>query len=174
MAKEWGVKNVIKVENGTVVKLSHDHSEAIGLIPTGYFGVDGKQLIEIDGDIIKDRYKLQHAGIVIIGAVIDSKNGNVIGDIDLKAYGSYDFRSDKESLEWMKQDVIRAIKSSNKELIKNKSSFKDKIFNKNKRGAGNHNKIIEAISKSIKNKIRKNFNDLVGKRPMIEVIVKII
>jgi ribonuclease J len=174
MAKSWGVEKVIKVENGTVVKLSHDNSEAIGFVPTGYFGVDGKQLIEIDGEIIKDRYKLQYAGIVIIGVVIDNKNGNVIGDIDLKAYGSYDFKSDTESLIYIKQDIVRAIKSSNKELIKNKSSFKDKIFNKNKRGAKSHHKTIEAISKSIKNKVRKNFNDLIGKKPIVEVIIKII
>lgn len=175
IAKKWGVENVIKVENGTVVKLSVDHSEIVGHVPTGYFGVDGKQLIPIDGDVIKTRYKLQYAGIVVIGVAVDSKSGNIIGDIDIRTHGSYDFKHDRTSLEGMKQDVLRAIKNSSKELTKHKSSFKDKIFGKNKKHhTADYSRAVEAISKSVKTIVGKNFNDLMGKKPMIDVIVKVV
>lgn len=174
MVKEWGVKNVIQVENGTVVKLSKTNSEVIGTIPTGYFGIDGKQLLPINGEIIKTRLKLQFAGIVIVGVAVSGANGNIIGDIDIRTPGAFDFKNDKSALEWVKQDIARAIKSSNKSLV-SKKSFKEKIFGKKStQSNNNHHHAIEPISKAIKSAVNKNFNDLTGKKPIIEVVLKIV
>ncbi|MFT6106353.1 MAG: ribonuclease J [Rickettsiales bacterium] len=177
LTKEWGVPQAIPVENGSVVKLSKsEDSKIIGEVPTGYFGIDGKQKIPLEGEIIKTRYKLQNAGIIIVAAFIDSKTGNIIGDIDIRSPGAVDFSRDKESLKWMKRDVVLAIKSSSKELFKGKkNSFKDKLFGKKEQPNSKvENKTIEAISKAIRNKLGKNFGDLMGKRPMMEIIVGIV
>ncbi len=176
MVKEWGIKNAITVENGTVVKLSKNSqgkdSMIVGEVPTGYMGVDGRQLIPLNGEIIQTRYKLQFAGIVIVVAVINTANGNI--DVEIKAPGAVDFSRDRESLEWLKKDVIVAVKGSSAGLFKAKKSFKDKIFgNKSNQQNQNHNKEIESISKAIRNKVGKDFNDLMGKKPFIEVIVKV-
>ncbi len=181
LVKEWGVKTSIAVENGTVVKLSKANdgkdSAIVGQVPTGYMGIDGKQLIPLEGEIIKTRYKLQFAGIVIVIVVIDGSNGELLGDIEIKTPGAIDFNKDPETLRWLKKDVMVAVKGSAKELFKGKkSSFKDKFFGKKNQPQNNqaHNKAIEAISKSIRNKLGKDFNDLMGKKPMMEVIVKVI
>jgi ribonuclease J len=179
MVKEWGVPNSITVENGTVVKLSKNNegkdSMVVGLVPTGYFGVDGKQLIPIEGEIIKTRYKLQFAGIVIVVVVINQETGYI--DVDIKAPGAVDFSRDKESLEWLKQDVISCVKGSTKNLFKSKKSFKDKIFGKKSSTQNKNQKEIETVcggvSKAIKSKVGKSFNDLMGKKPFMEVIVKV-
>ena len=181
MVKEWGVKTAITVENGTVVKLSKENdgknSEIVGEVPTGYFGIDGKQLIPLEGEIIKARYKLQFAGIVIVVVVVDGSNGNVIGDIEIKTPGAIDLSKDREALRWLKQDVLVAVKSSSKELFKGKkSSFTDKLFGKKHQPVNEHqtNKAAEAIAKSIRTKLGKDFNDLMGKKPFMEVFVRVV
>ncbi len=179
LVKEWGVKESISVENGTVVKLSTEHSETVGSVPTGYRGVDGRQLIPINGEIVKTRYKLQFAGIVIVAVVIDGQTGELLSDIDIRTPGAIDFSKDLETLNWLKKDVSVAVRSSAKELFKGKkSSFKDKFFGKKNQPHNNQNqatnKAVESISKSIRNKVGKDLGDLMGKRPMMEVIVKIV
>ncbi|MES2677094.1 MAG: ribonuclease J [Pseudomonadota bacterium] len=181
LVKEWGVKTSIAVENGTVVKLSKanngEDSAIVGQVPTGYMGIDGRQLIPLEGEVIKTRYKLQFAGIVIVMVVIDGSNGEVLGDIEIKTPGAIDFSKDPDALHWLRKDVTVAIKSSAKELFKGKKhSFKDKFFGKKNQPQNNHahNKAIEAISKSIRNKLGKDFHDLMGKKPMMEVIVRVV
>jgi ribonuclease J len=176
MVKEWGIKNAITVENGTVVKLSKNadgkDSMIVGEVPTGYMGVDGKQLIPLEGEIIKTRYKMQLAGVVIVVAVINTETGNI--DVEIKAPGAVDFSRDRDSLEWLKRDVISSIKGSSKNLFKAKKSFKDKIFGKKSAVQHQNQKEIEAISKAIRNKIGKDFNDLMGKKPFMEIFVKLV
>ncbi|MFT7088134.1 MAG: ribonuclease J [Rickettsiales bacterium] len=176
LTKEWGVPQAIPVENGVVVKLSNSQeSKIIGEVPTGYFGIDGKQIIPLEGEVIKTRYKLQKAGIVIIAVLIDGGTGNIIGDIEIKAPGAVDFSKDAESLRFLKHDVVIAVKSSSKELLKGrKSSFKDKFFGKKNQASKVENKAIEAIAKAIRNRVGKNFADLMGKKPMMEIIVKVV
>ncbi len=170
LVKEWGVKTVIAVENGSVVKLSLNGSEIIGQVPSGYQAIDGKQLIPLDGDIIKNRYKLQFAGIVIVVVLINSQNGNI--SIEIKAPGALDSQKDQDTINWLKQDVQIAIKGSSKNILVAKKSLKDKFFGKKSINSQINQKEIEAISKAIKSKLTKNFNDLIGKKPMIEIFVK--
>ncbi|MCE3255077.1 MAG: Ribonuclease 1 [Rickettsiaceae bacterium] len=175
LVKEWGVKNSITVENGTAVKLSRENSEIVGHVQSGYFGVDGRQLLPLQGEVIKARYALQSAGVVIVVVVVDGNSGNVIGDVEIKAPGAVDFSKDQESLCWIKQDVIVAVKSSSKELFRNKKSFAGKLFGK--KGNSNNqqnNKAVEVITKAIRTKVGKNFGDLMGKKPFMEVFVRII
>lgn len=176
LAKEWGVPEAIAVENGTVVKLSREHSEIVGFVPSGYLCVDGRQLIPMESEIIKSRYKLAYSGIIIASVVIDSATGEVLGNVDIRSNGAIDFSRDKESLNWLKQDVLVTTRGTAKEFFRNKKSFKDKFFGKKKHQNHNHNhsKAIEAISKAVRSKIGKDINDLMGKKPMIEVIVNVV
>ena len=173
LVKQWGVKDVITVENGTVVKLSKTNSGVIGQVPTGYMAIDGRQLIPLEGEIIKTRNKLQFAGIVIVVVVIKTETKHI--DVEIKAPGAIDFNKDRQSLEWLKKDVISAVMGSSKNLFGYKKSLKDKIFgNKaNQKQLGNI-KEIEAISKSVRSVVGKDFNDLTGKRPFMEIFVRII
>lgn len=175
LAKQWGVPESIAVENGSVVKLSKEHSEVIGFVPSGYLCVDGRQLIPMESEVIKARYKLAFAGIINVALVIDSNNGDILGGVQISSYGAIDFSRDKESLEWLKTDALVAAKGVAREFFRNKkSSFKDKIFGKKKNSHKNNNKAVEAITKAVKSKVGKDVNDLMGKRPIIDVILQII
>lgn len=176
MAREWGVSNVIEIENGSVVKLSSADgakgASIIGSVPTGYFGVDNKQLLPLDGEIIKTRQKLQFAGIVIVVVTIDADTGGIIGDIHVSAPGSYDFKNDREALDMLKQDIAKTVRGMSKSFV-TESSFK--FFTKKKRSRKNSddNKVASTIEKSIRSITQRNFNHLTGKKPLLEIVVRI-
>ncbi len=174
LAKEMGVKKVITVENGSVVRLSKTDSEIIGVVQTGYLGVDGRQLVPINGEIIKTRKKLEHSGIVIVNAVIDSRDGNIIGDTVILAPGAYDFKDDRDTLNAIKREVNLKIRTSLKEAGIGKKGLKDKLFSKKQKKNANLDKIEATLEKTVKTYISKVINELIGKKPLVEVIIRLI
>jgi ribonuclease J len=175
MAKEWGVPNAVQIENGKALKISHEKTEIVGEVQTGYFGLDGTQLIPLDGDIIKARNKLQYSGVVIVSLVI-SADGQIIGDVDISAPGAFDFKRDQQALNMCKQDVRMCVKNSSHLFKKgNKKGFANRIFGGKKQQNGNaHKKAEEAVVKAVRAVMKRNFKDLMGKKPMVEVIARIV
>lgn len=174
LAKEMGVEKVITVENGSVVRLSKTNSEVIGFVQTGYLGVDGKQLIPINGEIIKTRKKLEHSGIIIVNAVVDSKDGTIIGDPIILAPGAYDFKSDRDTLDTIRREVNFKIRNSLKEAGIGKKGLKDKIFSKKQNKNANLDKVEAVLEKTVKTYISKVINELIGKKPLVEVIIRLV
>ena len=172
IALEQGVKDTIQVENGSIVKLLQDDSEIIGQVPTGYFGVDGSQLVPMDGDIIRIRNKLQNAGIVVVGVFLN-KSYKLLGFPHLSSFGTYDFSSDKDSLRTIKNKISKEVAITVKDLGLDKG-LKEKIFNKNKKKKLNQDKIISVIDKKVRTIINKSFRELINKKPLIDVIIKVI
>ena len=119
LAKSCGVPKVIQLENGLAVKLSEENFETesaiAGFVKSGYFGVDGKQLLDIKGEVIKERRKLQNAGIVIISIAVDD-HLETPSRPQIICVGSYDLKTDRDT-ENMLQDEIRIfLKQKAKEL----------------------------------------------------------
>ncbi|MDA9817839.1 ribonuclease J [Flavobacteriaceae bacterium] len=169
IAKESGVKEVCLVENGSVVKISKKKTEIIGKVETGYFGISGKQLLPLFGEVIKDRKRLQDSGIFVASAVIDSRNYKLIGDISIVANGIYHKSSDRTEINFIEKEIKIKL---NQLIVKYKpnSGRIKKMFNKTKI----NNKLSSDLQNSLKSLILKMLNDLIGKRPSVEVIVKVI
>lgn len=174
LAKEMGVEKVVAVENGSVVRLSKTNSEIVGFVQTGYFGVDGRQLVPINGEIVKTRRKLEYSGIIIVNAVINSEDGNIIGSPVILAPGAYDFKNDPDSLDAIKREVNFKIKTSLKEVGIGKKGLKDKLFSKKKKKNANLSKVEAILEKTVKTYISKVVNELIGKKPLVEVIIRLV
>jgi ribonuclease J len=172
IASDAGTKEVVEVSNGCVVKLSKEGSGAIGFVPTGYFGVDGKQLIPINGDVIKARRKLSNSGIVTTAVVIDSQ-GALIDGPKIDSLGAYDFQADPAAFEMLEREMARTVNCAAKDLGLHKR--KTKIFGNSKsKKAGSHEKIQNAMEKNIRLLLNKFFKDLLGKKPVFQVFVTVI
>ena len=65
--KKLGIKEVLRVTNGSVSILQKSKSQVIGEVNSGYLGVDGNSLIDIDNVIIKQRRIIAENGIIKIG-----------------------------------------------------------------------------------------------------------
>jgi len=104
IARNCGVSKAIQIENGAVIKLDANDiisSEKIGFVKTGYFGVDGKQLIDLKSNLIRERKKLQESGIVIVSMAIGD-NLKPKARTKISAIGAFDLKNDREA-----EDIIR-------------------------------------------------------------------
>ncbi len=172
IARNSGVKKVVEISNGLVIKLDKNGAEDVGFVPSGYFGVDGLQLIPIDGDIIRSRRKISVAGVVTASIIINSQ-GELLSHPEILSVGAYDFDKDKLAFEMLEREVVKATSSAAKSLGINKK--KGIIFGKKKNSKSfPESKIKNAMEQSIRTMTNRFFKDIFGKRPVLQIIVQII
>ncbi|OFW85731.1 MAG: hypothetical protein A2794_00695 [Alphaproteobacteria bacterium RIFCSPHIGHO2_01_FULL_40_8] len=173
LAKECGVARVIQIENGLVVKIDNENSEKIGFVKSGYFGVDGKQLLDLKGEIIRERKKLQQSGVAIFSfAVNDSLN--IVSRIRINCIGSYDLKRDFAAEEMMKKEIQIFLKNKARELDLHEGFGLHFLKKRKKRKKLQESKILSEIEKSLRSKLLKIFEDLMGKRPVVEVSIHLV
>ncbi len=175
LARSVGVPKIIQVENGLVVKLSKENFEtesaSIGLVKAGYFGVDGKQLLDLKGEVIKERRKLQSAGIVTISLVLDNSL-NLISKAKIIAVGCYDLKNDYVVKEMIQKEITMLLKHKSKDL-KLGGGLKIPFLSKKRKNLP-EGKVAAEIEKSLRTKIIRIFEDLIGKRPAMEIFCHIV
>ena len=179
IAIESGVEKAIQIENGNAVKINKENvkeSAVVGSVQTGYFGVDGTQLIDFKSTIIKERRKLQDSGIVTVSLALN-QTLDLISKPKILAIGSYDLEKDYASKNMIEEEIRILLKQiAKKAKLPAKSGF---AFLKNKKSQKNNQKIFENsiakdVEKTLRGQIIKIFEDLMGKRPAVEVIIHII
>lgn len=174
LAKECGVNKAIHIENGLAVKISKniDESHQIGFVKSGYFGVDGHQLINLNSPIISERRKLQQAGIVNISIVVNDEL-ELITKPKIICVGSYDIESDQDAKYFIRDEIKYLLKDKSRDL-----GLKDGGFRFLKKKKGNkklrETKILKDIEKNIRAKLVKIFNDIMGKKPALEVVIHLV
>ncbi len=176
LAVESGVARVIQIENGLAVKIDAENpsnTQAVGMVKSGYFGVDGKQLVDLKGEVIRERKKLQNAGIVILSiAVNDSLNP--VSKIILNAVGSYDFKQDVDAEEIIKKEVSIFLKNKARELDLHDGFGLKFLKKKKKQKKLQETKVLSEIEKSLRSRVLKILEGLMGKRPALEVIIHLV
>lgn len=178
LARECGVPKVIQVENGLAVKLSEENfmteSAIAGFVKSGYFGVDGYQLLDLKGEVIKERRKLQYSGVVMVSlAVNDSLE--TLQKPQIICVGSYDLKEDRETAKFLNDEIHLFLKQKAKDLglqkKKGLSIFKNK---KKEKKLQDNRKILDELEKSLRSRLLKTFEELMGKRPAMEIIIHVI
>lgn len=176
LARECGVERVLQIENGLAIRIDSEISkcEEVGFVKSGYLAVDGKQLIDIDGEVIRERKKLQQAGIVMISAVVNSQL-QLLSSPRIIPVGSYDLYEDQETEDSIFEEIEKFFKIKAKEYDLNSSGFGLNFLKKNsKKKKLDENRISAELEKSLRNKMLKIFEDLMGKRPAIEISIFIV
>ena len=176
LARECGVEKVIQIENGLAIKLDKDNiisSDKIGFVKAGYLGVDGKQLIDLKSDIIRERKKLQESGIVIVTLAL-SDSLKILARPKISAIGSFDFRRDYEAETMIRKEIEIFLKNKARELNLNDGFGLNFLRKKKKKADLKESKIIAEIEKSLRSKLLKIFEDLMGKRPALEIEIMMI
>lgn len=177
IARAVGVPHVLQVENGMVVKICQDkpseNSGAVGFVKSGYFGVDGRQLVDINGDIIKERRKLQLGGIVMVSIAVNDAL-ELVAKPRIICVGSYNLHSDYEGEMEIHHEIKALLKQKAREIgLNNGIGFKflqKKKHNKKLR----ETKILSEIEKNLRSRILKIFEDFMGKRPALEVMIHLV
>jgi ribonuclease J len=176
LALKWGVTKAIQIENGMAVKINSENitdSQQIGFVKSGYLGVDGRSLIDLNSHVIQERKKLKLGGIVHVSFAMNDAF-EILSKIKISCVGSYDLKSDREAEELIRKEISLIVKHKAKEL-KVDSGFGLRFLKKKKKtkklGEG---KIVGEIEKAMRSKLLKIFEDLMGKRPALEVVIHLI
>ena len=171
------VEKVLQIENGLAVKISREECQKVGYVKSGYFAVDGKQLLDMQSDVLRERKKLQETGIVVISMAIDISL-KIINKPKINCIGSFDLKNDRETLQYLEREVTNIVNNKSRELIRDSGSQKKQLFNidflKKKKGKIDSKKIVNELEKSTRSRVIKIFEDIMGKRPVTEVYIHFI
>jgi ribonuclease J len=97
LARESGLRDedIIILENGDVLELDAENAEIVGQVPAGMVFVDGFELGDEEGIVLRDRQQLAGDGILIAVVTVDGQNGRTVAPPELVARG---FLHDDERL----------------------------------------------------------------------------
>jgi mRNA degradation ribonuclease J1/J2 len=176
IALECGVAKAIQTENGLAVKIDDENpeaSETVGFVKNGYFAVDGRQLLDFKGDVIRERRKLQEAGIVTLSVAVD-ESLNILASPRIICVGSYDLKSDREAENMIRKELQIFFKNKAREYSLEKGGFSLKFLkNKKKKKSKGIRSTVE-LEKSLRSKLLQIFDDLMGKRPAVEIMIHLV
>ena len=86
--------------------------------------------------------------------------------------GSYDLKGDHETEHFIQDEIRFFLKQRAKEL--DLKSNKGLQFLKKKQKKLQDGKILPAVEKALRSKILKIFEDLMGKRPVMEILISLV
>jgi len=176
IALSCGVPRAIQIENGLAVRIDNQNihnSGAVGMVKSGYVGIDGKQLLDLKSELLRERKKLQLGGIVCVTFACD-ESLNILSKIRIHCIGSYDLKSDHEAEDMIKKEIHIFLKHKSKEYGLNSGFGLRFLKKKNKHRKGQDGKLIGEVEKALRSKMLKIFEDLMGKRPAIEVVINLV
>lgn len=176
IARESGVKKAIQIENGFAIKLDKANiisSDKIGVVKTGYLGVDGRQLVDLKSNLISERKKLQECGIVIVNLAVGN-DLKLRSKIKIISIGSYDLKNDNDAEIMIRNEIEIFLKNKARELNLSDSFGLNFLRKKKPKSNFKESKTLPEIEKSLRSKLLKIFEDLMGKRPAIEVSILMI
>jgi len=175
LAKECSVERVIQTENGLAIRISKDLSlcEEIGKVKSGYFGIDGYQLIDLKSEVIRERKKLQETGIIIISIAVND-NLKLKSKSSIISVGSYPINQDPETENLIHDEIILFLKNRARELNLDDGFGIGFLKKKKKQKLKKESKIVKDLEKQLRSRLLKIFEQLTGKRSAIEVIIHLV
>ncbi len=94
---ECGIETVVVPENGSLIQINKEDTCEIDLLPSGRWVFDGKRMIGMNSQILKDRQKLSTEGLIVATLVID-ENGILMQSPQLTIKGLCDTDAEHDEL----------------------------------------------------------------------------
>ena len=115
LARQSGMadEDILILENGDVLELEADNAEIVDKVPTGMVFVDGSELGDPEGVVLRDRQQLAADGILIAVVTVDAQTGDSVAPAELVARG---FLHDDERLKGVLDECGAALDELMEEL----------------------------------------------------------
>jgi ribonuclease J len=112
LARQSGIGDecIFILENGDVLEIDEDNADIVDKVPTGMVFVDGYEIGDAGGLVLRDRQQLAGDGILIAVVTIDGQTGDTVAPPELVARG---FLHDDERL----KDVLEECGTALDELM---------------------------------------------------------
>jgi ribonuclease J len=133
----------LEVQNGLLVKLAPGDPAHVGMVPSGYLGVDGRFLHPTDGDVLKKRRKMMNVGIVFVIIPV-TKNADLASLPIIRAPGLIDEVEFKGFFRETAEELMKTLEAQ-------------------------HDSSTENFRKIARKTIQTEFLAFTGKEPYVEV-----
>ncbi len=108
-----GDEQIFILENGDVLEIEEDNAEIVDKVPTGMVFVDGYEIGEAGGLVLRDRQQLAGDGILIAVVTIDAQSGDTVAAPELVGRG---FLHDDERLKDVLEECTTTLDDLMEEL----------------------------------------------------------
>jgi ribonuclease J len=149
LARSVGVKEVLSIRNGAMVRLAPGPAETIDHAPVGRLFRDGNLLVPTDEGPVRERRSLAYAGIVIV-ALARSGRGNVSPEAEIVLDGVP--QADAEGRP-MVEIVRRTLEGTLRSIPRDRQSD------------------TEMVREAVRRAVRSAVDDAWGKRPVVKVLM---
>jgi ribonuclease J len=108
LARESGIpeEDIFILENGDVLEIDGENAELVDKVPTGMVFVDGFEIGDEEGLVLRDRQQLAGDGILIAVITLDAQSGESVAEPELVARG---FLHDDERLKDILEECAEAL-----------------------------------------------------------------
>lgn len=115
LAKDLGMneRNIVIPELGDTILINKNLVKKLGTVPSGIKLVDGFEVSEAGGIILRDRMQLAEEGICIVTITISAKNGSLTSKPDILTRGFMSIKGNEEVIEEAKDIVLNQVINSN-------------------------------------------------------------
>ena len=147
LAAERNIPSLI-ARNGAIVDLSSDAPEIIGNIEAGRIYLDGTQLIGAFDGVVLDRSRMAIRGAVVVSLLLE--DNALIGESWAEVLGLPDTRATEPGLqESIERNIDEELQRAKKKMLSND----------------------DEIEKLVSRTVSRICKDLVGKKPVIKVLI---
>lgn len=101
LAEQIGIEkeNIFILESGNILELSREKAQVVGNVSVGAILVDGLGVGDVGNVVLRDRQRLAEDGIVVVVAVLDSRENILINGPDVISRGFVYARESEDVLE---------------------------------------------------------------------------
>jgi len=149
LARAAGVKEVVSIRNGEIVRLAPDVPKVVDQAPVGRLFRDGHLLVPAEDGPVRERRSLAYAGMVIV-ALARSGRGNVSPEAEIVLDGVP--QSDAEGRP-MTEIVRRTVEGTLRSIPRERQ------------------KDTEMVREAVRRAVRSAVDDAWGKRPAVKVLL---
>lgn len=131
LAQSLNVKHVIKVENGSVVRLDANNPQILGKVHNGYLALDGYATVPISSPVLQTRKALINAGVIVVTILMDNKKHKLSHPPIFSTPGCLDEHLDQELIREMSSQIRRIVDTGNQlrqDLSKNIKKYVKKVI----------------------------------------------
>jgi len=149
LAREEGVGTAEFVRNGDVLEFASGKMSRNGSVPVGRLFVDGKDVGEVGGVLLRDRYHLAKNGLVMVVLAVSRSGGEILYGPDVVARGVVSENGSDMILEGAREAVLAVWEEAADETRKE----------------------MAELTTGMRKALRRFFNKRLDRKPMIVPVV---
>jgi ribonuclease J len=134
---ECGIPTAVAPSNGSMIRLAPDGPDIVEYVEAGRLGIDGNQLVRLEGSHMRGRFQLMNSGVIFITIEL-GKNGHLKNEPRLSMIGVSPDKDMQEIEDLTHDTIVQTIHNMPDKKLNNEDLFVEEIRNAVRRRMNAH------------------------------------